>query len=245
MEILFALIIFILAIAFAKNSPKRKGRAGERKVNRKLAKVIGKLHGFKFFHDVTLRTPDGTTQIDHILLSPYGIFVIETKNLTGWIYGDERKKRWTQVVYKNKSTFQNPLHQNYKHVMAVQNLLGVNKWSVFNVVVFAGDAKFKTEMPYNVIRLKKLVGFVRSYTDRIINDADFNKYDSLIQSTIENTSVTDKEHLTNIKRSRASPLCPKCGSSMILRTARKGRNKGSTFFGCSKFPTCRGIKSKS
>lgn len=65
-------------------------------------------------HNVTLTTPDGTTQIDHVFLSPYGIFVLETKNIKGWIFGSEQQSQWTQKLYKRSFKFQNPLRQNYK-----------------------------------------------------------------------------------------------------------------------------------
>ena len=39
----------------------------------------------------------GSTQIDHIIVSVHGIFVIETKNYKGWIYGNEKQRQWTQV----------------------------------------------------------------------------------------------------------------------------------------------------
>ena len=70
-------------------------------------------------NNITLKLENGTTQIDHILVSRYGVFVIETKHYKGWIFGDEKSKQWTQVIYQIKHRFQNPLHQNYKHLKAV------------------------------------------------------------------------------------------------------------------------------
>lgn len=244
MEILLVLIIAFFVLSLILKSSRYKGKAGERKVGRKLAKLIGTIDEFRTFHDVTLRTPDGTTQIDHILLSPFGIFVIETKNLTGWIYGGEKQKTWTQVVYKKKSTFQNPIHQNYKHVKAVQNLLAVNKRFIFNVVVFAGDATFKTPMPHNIVRTKHLPAFIGAYSERLLTATEVDGYASLIQSTISTNPITENEHLINLKKNRNNPLCPKCGSLMVLRTAGRGSNKGANFWGCCKFPICRGTKNK-
>ena len=61
------------------------------------------------FHDVIIPSSHGTTQVDHILVSPFGIFVAETKNYKGWIYGSADQSTWTQVIYKSKHKFQNPL----------------------------------------------------------------------------------------------------------------------------------------
>jgi hypothetical protein len=66
-----------------------------------------------------LPSQGSTTQIDHVLVSVYGIFVIETKNMKGWIFGDERSAQWTQSIFGKKSRFQNPLRQNYRHVKAL------------------------------------------------------------------------------------------------------------------------------
>ena len=37
------------------------------------------------------------------------------------------------------------------------------------------------------------------------------------------------------------PVCNKCGSSMVLRKAKKGKNIGNGFWGCSNFPKCREV----
>ena len=58
--------------------------------------------GYYLFNDLTLETPDETTQIDHVIISRFGIFVIETKNFTGWIFGSENQKQWTKTTYGNK-----------------------------------------------------------------------------------------------------------------------------------------------
>ena len=74
-------------------------------------------------HNVTLITPDGSTQIDHIFVSQYGVFVVETKNYSGWIFGSENQPMWTQKLFKVTNKFQNPLRQNYKHLKALEAAL--------------------------------------------------------------------------------------------------------------------------
>ena len=120
---------------------------GEAAVRRLLSTVFeGK--DFHLMNSITLPIGDGTTQIDHILISRFGVFVIETKHYTGWIFGDASSPKWTQVVYHNKSRFQNPLHQNLKHVKTVRNTLDfLPAEDVHSIVVFTGDAHFKTSRP--------------------------------------------------------------------------------------------------
>ena len=66
-------------------------------------------------NNATIPTSNGTTQIDHIIVCKFGIFVVEAKNMKGWIFGGERDRQWTQSVFGTKYQFQNPLHQNYRH----------------------------------------------------------------------------------------------------------------------------------
>jgi hypothetical protein len=50
-------------------------------------------------NNVTIPTTNGTTQIDHVIVSRYGIFVVETKNMQGWIFGSEKSPQWTQSIF--------------------------------------------------------------------------------------------------------------------------------------------------
>ncbi|MBU1196729.1 MAG: NERD domain-containing protein [Proteobacteria bacterium] len=246
MEILFVLtIVAFLVFQVTSKSPKYKGKVGEKKVVGKLGKLIKKLDGVRIFHNVTVKTPDGSTQIDHLILSTSGIFVIETKNMSGWIFGDERQKKWTQTIYRKKTKFQNPIHQNYKHVKALQNLLSVDLQFIFNIVVFVGDAKFKTRMPDNVVKIRGLLPYIRSHNQSLLSAKDVDRCASLIINANIGNAVSDKQHVENVKNNRKNPLCPKCGAPMVLRTAHKGGNKGSRFWGCSNFPACNGIRNAS
>jgi len=145
---LFWLIPAALLIGLLK-SPWAKGHIGELLVRLFAHWQLNK-QTYRRLHNVTLNTPDGTTQIDHVFLSPYGIFVLETKNLSGWIFGSEKQAQWTQKLYKRTFKFQNPLRQNYKHLKALEATLGVNPEHLHSVVTFVGGSTFKTEVPANV-----------------------------------------------------------------------------------------------
>ena len=106
---------------------------------------------YKRFHDLILTHGSRTTQIDHVVLSPYGLFVVETKNLDGWIFGSETGKVWTQDLHGSKRTFQNPLHQNYGHTKALAEHLQVDHSRVHSIVFFIGEAELKTVLPSNVM----------------------------------------------------------------------------------------------
>ncbi len=100
----------IVAIALLAQTPGGKGWIGEFSVN-----VGTKLFLNDRYHlvkNVTLPTGEGTTQIDHVIVSPFGIFVIETKNMNGGIYGSEHEKQWTQALGGKKIPFKKTFRQN-------------------------------------------------------------------------------------------------------------------------------------
>ncbi|MBV1710060.1 MAG: NERD domain-containing protein [Erysipelothrix sp.] len=68
-------------------------------------------------------TEDGTTEIDVLYISSSGIYVIESKNYSGWIFGDEKARNWTAVIYKTKNKFLNPIWQNKKHIKYLSKVL--------------------------------------------------------------------------------------------------------------------------
>ena len=233
------LIFFVLALIGAYlRSPTVKGARGERRVNSILDHQLPPGE-YRVFHDVTLHTSRGPTQIDHIVVSRYGVFVIETKNYTGWIFGDARSKQWTQTIYGYKSRFQNPLRQNFKHTKAVELFLSLSPRCVHSVVVFVGNAEFKTDLPANVTHLRELCSYILSYRDLLLDTRRVRQIAMMISDHKEGREFRQPPTLAVFSD---EPLCPKCGERMVLRKARKGKNAGSEFWGCPRFPECSGVR---
>ena len=146
----YALVaVFSTLLAAIFRSAWFKGIFGEFIVNLS-AKLLLDGNEYHLIKNVTLPTETGTTQIDHIIVSKYGVFVVETKNMKGWIFGSINQKTWTQKIYKHTTKFQNPLRQNYKHTKTLESLLGLTDKQIYSVIVFIGDSTFKTDMPENV-----------------------------------------------------------------------------------------------
>ncbi|MDI6711960.1 MAG: nuclease-related domain-containing protein [Anaerosomatales bacterium] len=163
----------LAGIAVGASLPSTRARIlqneGEAEVRRTLA-VLACRPEYHLMNNITIPYLDGTTQIDHILVSTYGIFVVETKHYTGWVFGDARSPEWTQVIYERKFRFQNPLHQNAKHVRAVRRLLPfVPEEEVRSVVVFSGGAELKTRMPSNVVLLEHLEAYLGTYSTEVLS----------------------------------------------------------------------------
>jgi len=239
---LWYLVPLVLIGLFLK-SPFGKGLMGEVLVSIALNLRLDK-NKYQLIKNVTLPTEEGTTQIDHIVVSEFGIFVIETKNMRGWIFGDEKQKTWTQKIYKYTSKFQNPLHQNYKHTKTIEATLDIDPSKIFSVVVFVGNSTFKTEMPENVTYASGLIDYIRSKTEKVLSQNEVEKIISVIESgRLSRTLKTHKEHVSHVKNivkeKEKVNLCPKCGSELVLRIAKKGANIGNEFYGCSNYPKCK------
>lgn len=244
---LLALLVALFAVFVAViGSAWFKGISGEFLVNVAIGRFLPK-GDYHLIKDVTLSTERGTTQIDHIVVSRYGVFVIETKNLKGWIFGSVNQKTWTQKIYKNTYKFQNPLRQNYKHVKTLETLLDIPAPAIHSLVIFAGDCTFKTAMPDNVIYASSNISYIKSKREICLSQADVNAVVSQInQLRLKRGLTTNRQHVSHLRTKKdepsigGTPMCPKCGSSMVLRTAGKGNNIGNKFWGCVAFPACRG-----
>lgn len=99
---------------------------------------------YRRLHDVIIPTSNGTTQIDHVILSVFGIFVVETKNFRGWIFGDPKESQWCQSLPGGKKRrFQSPLHQNYRHIQCLGEFLKLDPKVFQSVVFFIGECELK------------------------------------------------------------------------------------------------------
>lgn len=241
----YLLPILILAVLF--KSSWFKGVMGEFIVN-VVAKLMLDKNEYHLIKNVTLPTEDGTTQIDHVIVSKFGLFVVETKNMKGWIFGDPKQSQWTQQIFKHKSKFQNPLHQNYKHVKTLEALLGLSDQQIHSLIVFVGESKFKTEMPLNVTHGIGYIRFIKSMTTPVLSAGEVTDIVRKIAAgRLTPSFKTSREHVAHVKNivseKQSVTACPKCGSAMVMRETSKGANKGNKFLGCSQYPQCRGVLS--
>lgn len=257
------LIPFLVVVILLK-SPWFNGAVGEFAINTSIKHSLDPKK-FHLLKNVTIPCDDGTTQIDHVVVSEFGVFVLETKNMKGWIFGHERQKMWTQQIFEHSIKFQNPLYQNYKHVKTLQELLGLTNEQIHSLIVFVGDSTFKTEMPENVTQGKGYLKFIRSKSNVVLSEDEVCEIIGKIEhERLEPSLKTHFEHVRHVKQiinekqkthdsieknraiqpsTASEKFCPKCGSEMILRQTKKGEYRGQNFWGCSQFPKCRSVES--
>ena len=138
---------------------------------------------YHHFHNIVLPAARGTTEVDHLIVSRFGVFVVELKDRSGWILGNAADPFWTSVHFKQQFRFQNPLHQNYGHIKALEALLDVDPRVLRGIVVFRGSFRFQTQVPEGVL-LHRYRSWVASHQDAVLPDA---QVDAILRTLRERT----------------------------------------------------------
>ncbi len=198
---IFLAFVFVLKMFL----PKIKGHMGESIVKIKL-KSLDK-DKYKVINNLVLENAGGTTkstQIDHLVVSTYGIFSIETKNYKGWIFGSEFGKNWTQNIYGNKKTFMNPILQNYAHIKAVENILkdSYPNMKYFSIIAFSPEAEIKVKLKESVVCKMAQVSkeIEKLSNEEIIDKGELERILEIIQGNRLN--ISNRDHVKNIKEAK-------------------------------------------
>ncbi|EKS7870423.1 nuclease-related domain-containing protein (plasmid) [Bacillus cereus] len=196
-ELILIAVLMPLNIVVKKHVPKWKGKAGEKLVKRILSKLDPK--SYFVLHNVTVYTEYGdTTQIDHLVIAETGVFVVETKNYEGWIYGSEKAARWTQGIFRKKSSFQNPFRQNYKHIKAIEWVME-QQLPCISIAAFHPKCSLKrvnvSSKDKHVLYYNDLKKCIESYTDlQITNDEVNHIYQTMLRANITDKGI-EKKHV--------------------------------------------------
>ena len=189
-------------------------------------------------NDVFIFVNGTTHQIDHVVVSPYGIFSIETKQYNGFFTGDKYDKNWVRHVGKKKYYYTNPIRQNYGHIKSLSELLNIDESKIYNIVCIPSRAKLKIKHDGELVNNITIVEKILSYQQVVINNVEE------IVNIINSSNITDKsikkEHIKNIRENiidKDPNKCPKCGGQLVEIKGPYG-----TFIGCSNYPRCKYIK---
>lgn len=249
-------IIIISVIAFLilailngiSNTPMGKGFLGEKYVAKNLGK--DKPGTRRTINNIYIKNKvGGTTQIDHVHINKNGIFVIETKNISGKIYGNEYSQEWKvykgsyfkkRKRYTNEYNFYNPIKQNETHVYNIKQFINSNI-PIYSIIVFTSiDADLSNVTASNVIYLHKLKQEIEKERNQKITSKDIENIYNKIASIKTNTKVTTTEHIKNIKnvkRNIKKNICPRCKGNLTERNGKYGK-----FLGCENYPKCKFTK---
>jgi hypothetical protein len=198
-------------------------------------------------HDLMIKRNGGeTSQIDHLFISQYGIFVIETKNYKGWIFGNEKDKYWTQTIYQHKEKMFNPIWQNKGHIQALKEILEeFGELPFISIIAFSPRATLKTiniDSDHTYVNDQMQVSqIIKSYHKPLMSHYQSRKiYEKLESLNIKGLDAKIT-HAQNIQRElkqkhtlAAHNICPKCGGELKPKEGKYGNFKG-----CSGYPKCR------
>lgn len=136
-----------------------KGLYGEFLIFMELEKYPGPK---KILSNIYLNKAEGTTEVDLIMINKYGIYVIESKNYSGTIYGSDKNKRWAQYLQGKKFNFFNPVWQNSAHITALLELFNIPDLAIMNsFIVFSNRSTLKkieiTKSEVKILQRKDLL----------------------------------------------------------------------------------------
>ena len=209
--------------------PRGKGKIGEQKV----AKAIGPtIEGQRYVFNNYILSKDGKShQIDHIVINARGVFVIETKNYSGAVFGSDGDKTWTLVYGKIKYKKYNPVRQNLTHAKKIRDILtGIPIYSLV-VLVQNNTRHIKAQ---GVIPLKDLDLYL--YTGQKVLSPE-QMHDAYKKLAHARSMMSSKKHIRNVRKrakKRQARFCPQCKAGLVKRNGVKGE-----FYECKRYPLCR------
>ena len=189
--IILAIAIWVGALLLNRKRPFLIGKRGENFVSRKLLELDSE--HYKVLDDLMLpsRGNTNTTQIDHIVVSDFGIFCIETKSYSGWIFGNARQQHWTQVLYRYKKKFYNPLRQNYAHIKAVEAIVSPKypKVPIRGFIAFPSAEMLSISGTDAVGHVKDVLAKIKALNAPVLPPADRDA----IVGLLLNANIQDKQ----------------------------------------------------
>ena len=235
--IIITVVILIISLKLYKS--KIKGYIGEKLVIKKLKKLNKRK--YKVINDVLLKTQKGSTQIDHIVISKYGIFVIETKNYKGIIKGNEYDDNWSQILINKSETLRNPIKQNNGHIKALKDLIPELRYkNIKSIILFTKRARLEVNCETSVTYFNKVNKIIKKYRNEEFTKEDVERIYNKINELNINSFKERKTHVKNVKRnikqakrSIRKNRCPRCGGKLKKKTGKYGKFKG-----CKNYPQC-------
>ena len=221
---------------------KLKGNRGEKWVAWRLKRL--KAPNYLVINDLLLRSGANSTQIDHVVVSIYGIFVIETKYYKGWIYGGAESEYWTQNIYGHKYQMRNPVIQNQGHIRAIKRLLNLREGiPVYSIVAFSWQGTLHVNRTLPVMYWRQVVPYIRQFDQPKLSESEVrNLYEDLLAAGTAD-DVARKQHIQNVRQNQqrrdfavSRGRCPRCGGELVLRHGQYG-----SFYGCANYPRCHYI----
>lgn len=242
LSVIIPILIFAGVIYLAINRAKIKGFLGEKKLSSMLMFLDKEV--YTIFNDLYIETNRGTSQIDHVVVSQYGIFVIETKSYKGTISGSFKSDKWTQNIWGNKYSMPNPIRQNKAHIYALKSVLPNYAHSGFiSLIAFSSSASLyiTTDESTDIVYIHEILGAIKSHINIVFSqDQVLEICNAISLANVINKDIRKKhkyavqQKIYNRNAQIEVGICPNCGAELVRRQGRYG-----SFIGCSRYPQCK------
>lgn len=196
---------------------------GELKVNLAFKLLLDAQH-YKLFSNITLRTLDGSAHFHQLIVSPFGVFLINTRSVNGVISGASDESLWTQQMFGSTIQFENPINKIDQHRLILQSAFNLNPEKVFTIIVFPCDSAFKAPMPSNVVNTSDCINLIKDKTQVRLSPNEVAAICNLIKPTTSPTQ-SKVQH------------CPHCGHKMLLKST-KNPSTTRQYWSCSNTRFC-------
>lgn len=222
----------------------KKGEVGEQKV-RNILKDLP-CEDYIVVNNLLIKNGISTLQIDHVVISVYGIFVIETKNIDGWVFGKEKDNFWTKQLPYSSYSISNPIKQNNEHLVLLKKYLKpFGKLNYISIIAFSKNSELKKSVIYNkegihVVYYDDLIQTILEHKDKYI-DKDLVQ---IIAKWLEFFNIDSEEnrkkHIAEIEKNIMRynikieyGICPRCGKELKNKKGPYG-----PYLRCSAYPEC-------
>lgn len=198
--VLLFIIIFLLAAlgrSPGESFAEIEGAQGELETKRRLQTLGSE---YVTYSNLIIPYGDSSAQIDHLVISPYGCFIVETKNMSGWIFGSADQKKWTEVFYQEKFHFGNPIFQAERQKRALCRFFKIRSSHVHVIVHFTGQARLKNTLPDNVLK-RGLKEYIYRFHETIYSDQTFCRLKAVIEDFLREPPITMEQHIQNLQHS--------------------------------------------
>ncbi|WP_460013215.1 nuclease-related domain-containing protein [Lysinibacillus sp. CTST325] len=184
------------------------GRNGEYLTSKIIEKHALQSHRQLLNVYIPKRNSDELTEIDLLYIDRTGLYVIESKNYSGWIFGNETQQQWTQTMpNKKKYKFFNPIRQNATHIRAIQDFLDLPKEAIHSVIVFSERCTLKkvgvTSQNVHVIKREGLRRFIQTQKQtakQFFSQDDIQAIYNKLMPQMQVSNEVKKQHIQRIQQ---------------------------------------------
>ena len=268
--LIFGILILLYILSLVANrlsfSKKYRGNIGEaltEEVLERFEKYNYDIYGKTIRNVYIPKSETETTEIDVMYITARGIFVLESKNYSGWIFGRENDSYWTATLPAGigrsiKNKFYNPLKQNENHIRYLREYLKQyfpNKdFKIFSIIVFSDRCELKSipeTSNHFIIQRSELFKTVKDILEKeelSLTNVQVDDIHIYLERLTQVDYEKKKAHIENIRSQYLSKseeenlICPICGNKLVIRTAKRGERAGKKFYGCIAYPQCGYIK---